>query len=142
MTTPYEWLIGLRYIRAGRRSGRNSYISFMSLVSIAGVGLGVAALIVVLSVMNGFQRDVGARMISILSHIEVFDARGILTDWQATARDAEPGQTGLILKVPYDKAKGGSKTARMAQDNAHKMAMDKCLGENGYKVAAWDPASQ
>jgi lipoprotein-releasing system permease protein len=89
MTTPYEWLIGLRYIRAGRSSGRNSYISFMSLVSIAGVGLGVAALIVVLSVMNGFQRDVGARMISILSHIEVFDARGILTDWQATARDAE-----------------------------------------------------
>ena len=60
----------------------------------------------------------------------------------ATARDAEPGQTGLILKVPYDKAKGGSKAARMAQDNAHKMAMDKCLGENGYKVAAWDSASR
>ncbi|MRW84209.1 lipoprotein-releasing ABC transporter permease subunit [Pseudoduganella sp. FT26W] len=88
MTSPYEWLIGVRYLRAGRRSGRNSFISFMSLVSIAGVGLGVAALIVVLSVMNGFQRDVGARMISVLSHIEVFDARGLMRDWQATARDA------------------------------------------------------
>jgi len=88
MQLPYEWQIGLRYLRAGRRSGRNSFISFMSLVSIAGVGLGVAALIVVLSIMNGFQRDVGARMVAVLSHIEIYDARGILNDWQATARDA------------------------------------------------------
>jgi lipoprotein-releasing system permease protein len=48
----------------------------------------VAALIVVLSIMNGFQRDVGARMVAVLSHIEIYDARGILNDWQATARDA------------------------------------------------------
>ncbi|TFW27430.1 lipoprotein-releasing ABC transporter permease subunit [Duganella callida] len=88
MAFPYEWQIGVRYLRAGRRSGRNSFISFISAVSIAGVGLGVAALIVVLSVMNGFQRDVGARMVSILSHIEVYDARGVLPDWQATAADA------------------------------------------------------
>ena len=60
----------------------------------------------------------------------------------ATARNSDPGATGLILKVPYDKAKGGSKASRMAQDDAHKMAMDKCLDENGYRVAAWDSASR
>ena len=54
---PFEWLVGLRYTRAGKRSGRNSFISFISLISMAGIGLGVAALIVVLSVMNGFQKD-------------------------------------------------------------------------------------
>jgi lipoprotein-releasing system permease protein len=55
---PFEWLVGLRYTRAGKRSGRNGFISFISLISVAGIALGVAALIVVLSVMNGFQKDV------------------------------------------------------------------------------------
>ena len=49
---PFEWLVGMRYTRAGKRSGRNSFISFISLISMAGIALGVAALIVVLSVMN------------------------------------------------------------------------------------------
>ena len=84
---PYEWQIGLRYTRAGRRSGRNSFISFISLISMAGIGLGVAALIIVLSVMNGFQKEVRDRMLSVVSHIEVFDASGSLPDWQATARE-------------------------------------------------------
>lgn len=85
---PFEWLIGMRYTRAGRRSGRNSFISFISLISMAGIALGVAALIVVLSVMNGFQKEVRDRMLSVLSHIEVFDASGNLPDWQATAKEA------------------------------------------------------
>jgi len=85
---PYEWLVGLRYTRAGRRSGRNSFISFISLISVAGIALGVAALIVVLSVMNGFQKEVTDRMLSVLAHIEVFDARGVMPDWQDKAREA------------------------------------------------------
>ena len=85
---PYEWQIGLRYTRAGRRSARNSFISFISLISMTGIGLGVAALIIVLSVMNGFQKEVRDRMLSVVSHIEVFDANGALADWQATAREA------------------------------------------------------
>ena len=85
---PFEWLVGLRYTRAGRRSGRNSFISFISLISMAGIGLGVAALIVVLSVMNGFQKEVTDRMLSVLAHIEVFDERGAMPDWQAQARAA------------------------------------------------------
>ena len=85
---PFEWLVGLRYTRAGRRSGRNSFISFISLISIAGITLGVAALIIVLSVMNGFQKEVRDRMLSVLAHIEVFDAGGAMPDWQATAKEA------------------------------------------------------
>jgi lipoprotein-releasing system permease protein len=85
---PFEWLVGLRYTRAGRRSGRNSFISFISLISMAGIGLGVAALIVVLSVMNGFQKEVRDRMLSVLAHIEVLDARGAMPDWQAVAKEA------------------------------------------------------
>ena len=84
---PFEWTIGLRYTRAGRRSARNSFISFISLISMAGIALGVAALIVVLSVMNGFQKEVRDRMLSVLSHVEVFDASGSLPDWQATAAE-------------------------------------------------------
>ncbi len=85
---PFEWTIGLRYTRAGRRSGRNSFISFISLISMAGIALGVAALIVVLSVMNGFQKDVRDRMLSVLSHIELFDGSGSLADWTTVAAQA------------------------------------------------------
>jgi lipoprotein-releasing system permease protein len=84
----FEWLIGLRYTRAGRRNGGNSFISFISLISMAGITLGVAALIVVLSVMNGFQKDVRDRMLSVLSHIEMFDSSGTLPNWQEAAEQA------------------------------------------------------
>src|SRR5687767_8221333 len=85
---PFEWLVGIRYTRAGRRSGRNSFISFISLISMAGIALGVAALIVVMSVMNGFQKEVRDRMLSVLSHIEVLGVTGTLPDWQAIAQEA------------------------------------------------------
>ncbi len=85
---PYEWQVGLRYTRAGKRSGRSSFISFISLISVAGIALGVAALISVLSVMNGFQKQVTDRMLSVLAHIEVFDASGSLPDWRASAQEA------------------------------------------------------
>ncbi len=82
---PYEWLIGLRYTRAGRRAGRNGFISFISMASMLGIGLGVAALIVVMSVMNGFQKEVRDRMLSVLSHIEVFDMSETPQDWRQLA---------------------------------------------------------
>ena len=64
---PYEWQIGWRYTRASKRASRNSFISFISLISMLGIALGVAALIIVLSVMNGFQKEVRDRMLSVLS---------------------------------------------------------------------------
>jgi lipoprotein-releasing system permease protein len=89
MTLPYEWHIGWRYTRAGRAGRRNAFISFISGISMLGIALGVAALIIVLSVMNGFQKEVRDRMLSVIAHIEVFDAAGqALPDWQALATQA------------------------------------------------------
>ena len=97
---PFEWRVGIRYTRAGRRSGRNSFISFISLISMAGIALGVAALIVVLSVMNGFQKEVRDRMLSVLSHIEIYDASGSMSDWRTTAREAMQDKE-VIGAAPY-----------------------------------------
>ncbi|NNG25455.1 lipoprotein-releasing ABC transporter permease subunit [Telluria aromaticivorans] len=85
---PYEWQVGLRYTRAGKRSGRNSFISFISMASVAGIALGAAALIIVLSVMNGFQKEVTARMLSVLAHVEVFEASGAMPGWRASSQEA------------------------------------------------------
>jgi lipoprotein-releasing system permease protein len=76
---PYELFIGLRYTRAKRR---NHFISFISLISMLGMALGVMALIVVLSVMNGFQKEIRARMLGASPHLEVVADGGRLNDWQ------------------------------------------------------------
>lgn len=89
MNWPYELQIGWRYTRAGRAGRRNGFISFISGVSMLGIALGVAALIIVLSVMNGFQKEVRDRMLSVVSHIEVSaDDGAALADWRATAARA------------------------------------------------------
>ena len=69
--SPYELAVGLRYTRARRGSGRNTFISFIALTSMAGIALGVMALIVVLSVMNGFQEELRNRILAVASHIEI-----------------------------------------------------------------------
>lgn len=84
---PYEWIIGWRYTRAAKRASRNTFISFISMISMAGIALGVAALIIVLSVMNGFQKEVRDRMLSVLAHIEIV-ADGGIENWQQTAQVA------------------------------------------------------
>jgi lipoprotein-releasing system permease protein len=76
MQIPYELILGWRYTRAGRATRRNGFISFISGVSMLGIALGVAALIIVLSVMNGFQKEVRDRMLGVISHIEVFAPGG------------------------------------------------------------------
>ncbi|HEX5612505.1 MAG TPA: lipoprotein-releasing ABC transporter permease subunit [Burkholderiales bacterium] len=81
----YELLVGLRYTRAKRR---NHFISFISLISMAGISLGVAALIVVLSVMNGFQTELRTRILGVASHVQVSNANGRLLDWPAVAAAA------------------------------------------------------
>lgn len=76
MQLPYELLLGWRYTRAGRATRRNGFISFISGVSMLGISLGVAALIIVLSVMNGFQKEVRDRMLGVVSHIEILALNG------------------------------------------------------------------
>lgn len=91
---PYEFWIGARYagfLRARRRGAKaDRFVSFIAASSMAGIALGVAALIVVLSVMNGFQRDVRDRMLSVLPHIELYvpgeTPRQVLSEWEDIAR--------------------------------------------------------
>ncbi len=88
MQIPYELILGWRYTRAGRSTRRNGFISFISGVSMLGIALGVAALIIVLSVMNGFQKEVRDRMLGVVSHIEVFAPQGAaLSDVATTLRE-------------------------------------------------------
>ena len=69
--SPYELAVGLRYTRARKGSGRNAFVSFIAFTSMAGIVVGVWALIVVLSVMNGFQLELRNRILSVASHIEI-----------------------------------------------------------------------
>jgi lipoprotein-releasing system permease protein len=82
---PYELYIGLRYTRAKRR---NHFISFISLISMLGVALGVAALIVVLSVMNGFQDELRSRILGVAAHIEISGFDNTLGDWQKVSAES------------------------------------------------------
>ena len=94
MFRPLEICIGLRYLRA-RRASR--FVSFISLVSLLGVGVGVAALIVVLSVMNGFEQELRGRLLQLSAHGVVSAPGGSLADWQAPLEKiaATPGVTGV-----------------------------------------------
>lgn len=81
---PFEWLLGLRYTRAKRR---NHFISFICAIAILGIALGVAALIVVMSVMNGFQSELRERILGVVSHIQITGMAEGLSDWQSIQRD-------------------------------------------------------
>ena len=101
MNTGYEWQVGWRYVRAVRSGRRNGFISFISGVSMLGIALGVAALIIVLSVMNGFSREVRDRMLSVIAHVQLHDAQGgVLPDWQATAQRARANPL-VVAAAPF-----------------------------------------
>jgi lipoprotein-releasing system permease protein len=99
---PYELYIGLRYTRAKRR---NHFISFISLISMLGMALGVMALIVVLSVMNGFQKEIRERMLGATPHLEVVADGGRINDWRPVmARVASQPQ--VMASAPYVAGQG------------------------------------
>jgi lipoprotein-releasing system permease protein len=102
MFTPYEVFIGLRYMRAKRR---NHFISFISLTSVLGVALGVTALITVLSVMNGFHKELTDRTLSMASHATVLERGENLSNWREIAAQVEshPEIEGV---APYFRAEG------------------------------------
>ena len=106
MKTPFELLIGLTYTRAGRRGRRrDGFMSFISGMSIASIALGVAALIIVLSVMNGFQKEVRDRMLSVIAHIEVTSAFGPVDDWTPMAEKIE-ARRDVQAVAPYVQGQG------------------------------------
>ena len=82
MYTPFEAFVGLRYVRAKRR---NHFISFISLISMLGIAIGVLALITVLSVMNGFEKELTGRILAMASHATVIEDNASVSDWQTLA---------------------------------------------------------
>ena len=101
MQIPYELILGWRYTRAGRATRRNGFISFISGVSMLGIALGVAALIIVLSVMNGFQKEVRDRMLGVVSHIEVFSADGGALPDLASTQNKVKAHTSVVAAAPF-----------------------------------------
>ena len=102
MFTPWELCVGLRYTRAKRR---NHFISFISLTSTIGIALGVTALITVISVMNGFERELRERILGVASHATISGFERALEDWEslAGAAEAHPEVVGV---APFVESQG------------------------------------
>lgn len=100
MNLPLELFIGLRYTRAKRR---NHFISFISLISMLGIALGVMALIVVLSVMNGFEKELRGRILGMVSHVTVSSLDESLKDWRTLSDDVRRNDE-VIGSAPYVEA--------------------------------------
>jgi lipoprotein-releasing system permease protein len=94
--------IGLRYTRAKRSS---SFVSFISLASMLGIALGITALITVMSVMNGFQKEVRARILGVASHIQIVGFEEGLKNWQQTLADVK-AQPNIVGVAPFVNGQG------------------------------------
>jgi len=99
---PYQLAIALRYLRA---QSRDSFISFISLVSMVGIGLAVAVLMVVLSVMNGFEYELRQGILGMVSHATLTGYEGPLEDWQAV-REKALAQPGVVAAAPLVEGQG------------------------------------
>jgi lipoprotein-releasing system permease protein len=99
---PYELFVGLRYTRAKRRT---HFISFISLVSMLGIALGIAALITVMSVMNGFEKEIRARILGAAAHIQMLGPESGLADWEALAAAARKNPE-VVGAAPFVQAQG------------------------------------
>ncbi|HES75922.1 MAG TPA: lipoprotein-releasing ABC transporter permease subunit [bacterium] len=100
MFRPFEFFIGLRYTRSKRR---NHFISFISMSSMLGIAVGVTALITVLSVMNGFEKELRDRILGMASHLTITGAGERLQDWQAVVKDVQ-GLPGVLAAAPFTQA--------------------------------------
>jgi lipoprotein-releasing system permease protein len=102
MIKAHELFVGLRYLRAKRRT---RFVSFITLISLAGIALGVAALIVILSVMNGFEAELRSRLLSMSAHGSVSAPGGAVHDWQALARSIGQ-EPGVVAAAPVVSLEG------------------------------------
>jgi lipoprotein-releasing system permease protein len=98
----YEWLIGTRYLRSTHRSG---FVSFVASMSVIGLALGVAVLIVVLSVLNGYESELRSRMLSVTSHATITGLNGAIPNWRG-AQGRAGKQPGVKAVVPFVEARG------------------------------------
>ena len=102
MLNPVELFIGLRYLRAKRRT---RFVSFITWISLLGISLGVAALIVILSVMNGFEGELRSRLLSMSAHGSVSAADGTVEDW-ATLVGQVGSEPGVAAAAPFIQMEG------------------------------------
>lgn len=102
MAAPWEWQVGTRYLRSTHRRG---FVSFVAVISTVGLMLGVAVLIVVLSVMNGFERELRSRILSVTAHATLMGLETSLPDWRS-ARERALQSPGVRHAVPYVEAQG------------------------------------
>jgi lipoprotein-releasing system permease protein len=102
MINPVELFVGLRYLRAKRRT---RFVSFITLISLLGIALGVAALIVILSVMNGFEGELRARLLSMSAHGTVTAADGPIRDWRPLV-DRINEEPGVAAAAPLVQMEG------------------------------------
>jgi len=98
----YEWHIGLRFLRSQHRDG---FVSFVASMSVIGLALAVAVLIVVLSVVNGYERELRSRMLAVTSHGTITGLEGTMKDWRAKQAMAA-GEPGVRAAVPFIEARG------------------------------------
>ena len=103
-----ELFVGLRYLRARRQT---RFVSFITFISLAGIALGVAALIVILSVMNGFEGELRQRLLSMTAHGYVTGTSGLLDDWEQVRGTVE-GVPGVIAAAPLVEMEGMIRTGR------------------------------
>jgi len=108
MINPVEVFIGLRYLRAKRRT---RFVSFITLISLIGIALGVAALIVILSVMNGFEGELRTRLLSMSAHGQVSEPDGKVEDWPALAA-LVAAQPGVAAAAPFIQIEGMAQSGR------------------------------
>ena len=102
MLNPVELFVGLRYLRAKRRT---RFVSFITLISLIGIALGVAALIVILSVMNGFEGELRNRLLSMSAHGKVSAAHGVVEDWRPLLETVQK-EKGVAAAAPFVQMEG------------------------------------
>lgn len=102
MYRPFELFVALRYLRS---KNRNRFVSFIALISVVGIALAVAVLIVVLSVMNGFEYEVKNRILAVVSHATVTGLEGGMEDWSVLSEVAE-AQSGVVATAPFISGQG------------------------------------
>ncbi len=102
MIDPVELFLGLRYLRAKRRT---RFVSFITSISLAGIALGVASLIVILSVMNGFESELRDRLVSMTAHGQLSGSEGRVDDWQSL-RDEMLAEPGVVAAAPHIEMEG------------------------------------
>ncbi|HET7547966.1 MAG TPA: lipoprotein-releasing ABC transporter permease subunit [Usitatibacter sp.] len=102
MPRSFELFVGLRYTRAKRRT---QFVSFISMISMAGIALGIAALITVMSVMNGFEKEIRARILGAAAHVQILGSEAGIADWERLADQARKNPE-VAAAAPYVMGQG------------------------------------